>query len=303
MNEIITQFLGGFMYTLKKLSTIIAFIFFSLPVNAAVTITDTNSFNTVSKITNSINQKYGSNKVLVVFDIDNTLLTTGKSDLGGDIWYQWQTDKLLIKPNEGQKVKCLYSDTIPMLYQLLPMTLTEPTVKKLINQLKTNNNTFFALSSRGNETRSATIRELNKYGLDFSKNSLAPQGSKQAPVYFKTLNRPTAYLNGVALTSGVNKGQYIDFLLDKTERKFDALIFVDDGQHNIDTVNETFSSDKYSNMDTQLIHYTKIVNDRIKKNGAVLTQPQAVKMDQDWKALETTLNTIYPERTEGCLSH
>lgn len=291
------------MCTLKKLSTIIAFIFFSLPVNAAVTITDTNSFNTVSKITNSINQKYGSNKVLVVFDIDNTLLTTGKSDLGGDIWYQWQTDKLPIKPNEGQKVKCLYSDTIPMLYQLLPMTLTEPTVKKLINQLKTNNNTFFALSSRGNETRSATTRELNKHGLDFSKNSLAPQGSKQAPVYFKTLNRPTAYLNGVALTSGANKGQYIDFLLNKTKRKFDALIFVDDGQHNIETVKETFSSDKYANMDTQLIHYTKIVNDRIKKNGAVLTQPQAAKMDQDWKALETTLNTIYPERTEGCLSH
>ncbi|MCV6038257.1 DUF2608 domain-containing protein, partial [Escherichia coli] len=29
----------------------------------------------------------------MVFDIDNTLLTSG-TRIGGDIWYQWQTDKL-----------------------------------------------------------------------------------------------------------------------------------------------------------------------------------------------------------------
>ena len=289
------------MKDIKKVMLISA-VAFASSAQAKVNVIEANRYQQIEHHINTLDEKYGAKNVLVVFDIDNTLLTTGSSDLGGDIWYQWQTGKLPIKASKKEKVACLYSDTIPMLYQLLPMKLTEPAVKSVITDLTERGNTFFALSSRGPENRAATERELNKQGLDFSQHSLAPAGATQAPIYVKTFHRPTSYLNGVALTSGADKGKYLDFLLKKTARKFDALIFVDDGKHNIDAVSREFHIDKYQSMDTQLIHYTKVVDDRIKANGAVLTQKQADKMAQDWQKLKQTLDAIYPERAHGCMS-
>jgi len=66
-------------------------------------------------------QQFGAGSVLVVLDIDNTILT-GDSDLGSDIWYQWQTDKLDIKPRPDQKLDkdCLFNEAINLLYELAP---------------------------------------------------------------------------------------------------------------------------------------------------------------------------------------
>jgi hypothetical protein len=63
------------------------------------------AFSYVNKEVVRLNQQYGASNVLVVVDIDNTLLTSSV-DLGGDVWYQWQRGKFDIKPMDEQKVQC-----------------------------------------------------------------------------------------------------------------------------------------------------------------------------------------------------
>ncbi|MBD1577488.1 DUF2608 domain-containing protein [Vibrio sp. S11_S32] len=287
----------SFVFTASVLAVAIA----SFSASAKVTTVETASYNKVANVIQQLDKQYQTKNVLVAFDIDNTLLTSSR-DLGGDIWYAWQTGKLPIKATKEQQVSCLYQDTIPMLYQLLPMKLTEPKAQQVVQDLNQNGQTVIAISARGPENRAATERELHSHKLDFSQHSLAPIGQTQAPIYVEKLDRPTTYMNGVALTTGMHKGKYLEHLLNKTQRHFDSIVFVDDGQANIDALKETFSQAKYDNVDMHLIHYTKVVDDRIAKNGAILTQVQADEMATDWQDLQTTLNAIYPDRAKGCLS-
>ena len=82
-------------------------------------IEEVTTFNQIAPVVQTLNQQYKPENVLIVSDIDNTLLTN-KGGLGGDIWYQWQRGKLAIKPRNDQKVKCLFEDAIGLLYELLP---------------------------------------------------------------------------------------------------------------------------------------------------------------------------------------
>ncbi|NCB61921.1 MAG: DUF2608 domain-containing protein, partial [Gammaproteobacteria bacterium] len=42
----------------------------------------------------------------------------GQLEVGSDIWYQWQTNKLPLKPSTEQKVSCLYEDSIALIYNI-----------------------------------------------------------------------------------------------------------------------------------------------------------------------------------------
>ena len=263
---------------------------------------ETASFNDAVKIVSQKDKKYGSKNVLVVLDIDNTLLT-GTTDLGGDIWYQWQTGKLAIKPKAKDKVSCLYQDTIGLLYELLPMKPTEKIVPSVVSKWQ-KKHTVFALTSRSPGTRFSTERELNRNGMNFENSALTPVGSSKAPLYKGKIKRGFTYIDGVMLTSGQDKGVMLDYVLKKTKHShsFKAIVFVDDSTKNINKVKAAFSKKKYKNVDTTVVHYTKIEDDRIKENGTVLTQKQADKMASDWKKLNTAINTVFPKRSNVCLA-
>ena len=261
---------------------------------------EVDSFAPVVADVASLNEKYGAENVLIVVDIDNTLLTSSV-DLGGDIWYQWQRGKLDIKPKESQKVDCLFQDSIGLLYELVPMNLTEENLPDVISQWQANNNTLFALTSRAPKYRAATERELANKGIDLELTALAPKG-KQPPVYRETLERELSYMKGIMMTTGMNKGEMLDYILKKTGRSYDAFVFVDDSEKNIVNVYEAYK--ERDNIDRNIYHYVRIEKSRETKYGQVLTAAQATKMANDWRELNTTLNTLFPQRnlSEGCLS-
>ena len=126
----------------------------------------TMNYDEINKIIVDKEARHSAEKVLLVFDIDNTLLTSG-TRLGGDIWYQWQTGKLALKPSAEQKVSCLYDNAIALLYELGPMQLTEPQLPELMQQWQ-QKHTAFALTSRAPDTQYATQRELQRNGIDFT---------------------------------------------------------------------------------------------------------------------------------------
>lgn len=261
---------------------------------------EVHSFQDVVSDVSNLSKKYGEAKVLVVLDIDNTILTSSV-DIGGDIWYQWQRGKLELKPSQEQVVSCLFEDSIGLLYELGPMNLTEEKIPAIISGWQANGISLMALTSRAPKYRAATERELVNKGIDFEVTALAPTG-KKSPVYREVKGRELSYMKGVMMTSGMNKGEMLTYLLERTGREFDAIVFVDDSQKNIDNLYQEFES--RGDIDFNIYHYTKVESDRENQYGTVLTESQAEKMANDWNELNRTLNMIFPQRKldSGCLS-
>lgn len=267
----------------------------SAPQNTAISnvkIIETTRFHDVAELAKQKISTYSSQNVLIVVDIDNTLLTS-TSDLGGDIWYQWQREQLSVKPTVEQKVKCLFEDSIALLYELAPMQLTEDDLPAQIQQWQKQGITLFALTSRSPTSRSATMRELTRAGMDMSQTALRAKG-QEALMLQEKLPRNMTYIQGVMMTSGMDKGKMLSYILDKTQRHFDAILFVDDSQKNVDNLYAEFSTK--TNIDMTIFHYTKVEEDRLKAQGSILTQEQANQMAQQWLELNHVLNNIYPAR-------
>lgn len=238
--------------------------------------------------------EYGESQVLVVMDIDNTILTS-HTDLGGDIWYQWQRGELDIKPTEDQKItECFYQDVIGLLYELNTMDLTDTLLPNYITNWQNSGITVFALTSRSPKYRTPTERELKKKNIDLSKSALKTVDGYN-PIYNYSLSRELSYMNGIMMTTGMDKGEMLDHIIGRSGSSFKAIIFIDDTKKNIDNVKRKYNTKK--DIDVTTFYYQKIAEDRIERNGGViLTQDQANKMAQQWAELDNLLKSIFPGR-------
>jgi hypothetical protein len=261
---------------------------------------DTTAFADVVSITASLSRQHGADKVLIVMDIDNTILTS-TTDIGSDVWYQWQTGRLEVKPTSSQKVRCLFEDSIGLLYELSPMRLTEKNLNHIISDWQTSGHTVVALTSRAPQYRAATERELNRNQVNLASSALVPVG-QDTMMFREVKNREISYMQGVMMTSGMNKGEMLQHLLNKTHRDFSAIVFVDDSKKNIDNVYNAYQN--VNNVDMRIFHYTRIEDEREKQFGQVLTQGQADIMAEQWIQLNSTLHQIFPTRNlaQGCLT-
>ena len=257
-----------------------------------VKIVTTTNFQKVDRYVNRLLEQSDASDILIVLDIDDTILTSS-TDLGGDVWYQWQRGKLNIKPTDAQKVDCLFEDSIGLLYELGTTKLTDSIIPNLINNWQEKEIPVFALTSRSPRYRAATERELNRTGIDFTKTALRPEG-EDLPTYRYNLKNEMSYMKGIMMTSGMNKGEMLQHILQKTNQDFESIIFVDDSEKNVYNLEQQF---KNSGIDMTIFHYTKVIEDRKTANGGViLTEDQATKMDMEWKKLNATLKVIFPNR-------
>ncbi len=272
-----------------KLSLYLLILFY-VSAFATVSTEETQSYKDINNYIKTINKKYGSDKVLIVLDIDNTILTSS-AELGGDLWYRWQTKKLSIKPSSEQTIKCLYNDAIVMLYELNPMNLVDENISLLINNWQ-NTNTVIALTSRSPKNRTATERELNKYNIFFEKEPIKDENNRLLILDYK-LSRAFSYINGIMMTTGMNKGIMINRILYRTNRQYEAIVFVDDSVKNIKNVENIFKKDS---INVKLFYYTKVDQERIKKNGSLFTKEDASRLSKEWATLEKNLKLIFPQR-------
>lgn len=184
-------------------------------------------------------------RVLVVFDIDNTLLTTPQ-DLGGDSWYVWK---------RGQDDRKAAGDLLRddgALLALSGMRPTQPDMAALIARLQAKGVAVYALSARGPDLRGATERVLSAAGVDLSR---APEcgpplcikrgrlGAAQIHAAGVRVGwpvtgpfRPVTVSDGVMLVAGQDKGLMLDLLLHSLPTRYDDVWFVDDTPENIDHV-------------------------------------------------------------------
>jgi len=175
-------------------------------------------------------------RTLVVFDIDDTLLTTplvGDSTsqhvfFGSDTWYVWQVEP---RTDAKKKVPCIF-DFLGINYEAATLVPTEPAAKQIVTSGAFDK---LILTSRSPNYREGTERQLHDAEIPLPA-SLTSRASA-----FVTSRDGTAmtYLNGILMTRGYDKGEALFALLRELgiERKYIDVVLVDDGWKNIVQMN------------------------------------------------------------------
>ena len=180
---------------------------------------------------------------LVVFDIDDTLLSTpmieGRKDkrefFGSDSWYGWQSSLDEMDAYKLPKT-CLF-DFLAINYETGTQQATEEKVGGIVDGVSADK---VFLTSRSPDYRGGTERELAQ-----AKIKLPSQLTLDPNVFVR---RPDGtamtYINGIYMTKGANKGEALVALLQKLNlsHKYSDVVLVDDGWKNIQQMSAALSA-------------------------------------------------------------
>ncbi len=199
----------------------------------------TSDLETIVTDAERIAEATGPENVLVVFDIDNTLLAM-EQGLGADQWYEWQKEHVEEACDER-----VVGDRLAVqgaLFFASAMRPTQANAPALVRRLQDAGFPVIALTSRGVEFRLQTFRELRRNGYDFRRSAIGPVAGWPDDFIPDRGTRPARYEDGVFLTTGQHKGAMLKELLQRTGSLLPrAVVMVDDKQDNLDAVRETFS--------------------------------------------------------------
>jgi hypothetical protein len=184
-------------------------------------------------------EQTGKERVLVVFDIDNTILAM-EQGLGADQWYEWQKE---LADDDRCNVRYVGNRFAVQgaLFFASAMRLTQHDAAQQVKTIQESGIPVIALTSRGPEYRLPTFRELRRNGYSFSHSAIGPAGDDILPFMPVENGHLSRYEDGVFMTAGQHKGQMLYALLHKTGTAMPAVIVVaDDKQENLDAVKDTF---------------------------------------------------------------
>jgi len=222
----------------------------------------------------------GPENVLMVFDLDNTLLAM-EQGLGADQWYEWQRDMAKHDNCNPQYV----GDRFAAQGALLFVSAMRPTQQNAASQVSTIQNEGIAViivTSRGQDYRLPTFRELRRNGFHFNRTAIGPAGGYDQPFKPVQGGRMSRYEDGVFMTAGQHKGQMLYALLQKTGTPLPAVIVMaDDKQKNLDAVKQTFSE-----LDVPVRAW------RYSGEDANVANFDSQKSDTEWKSIAPALRQI-----------
>lgn len=248
---------------------------FVFQVSAHEALTTDNHADVVKKAT-ELSAKYGAQKVLVVFDIDNTLLKA-RQPLGSDQWFEWQSDAIAKKTPEA--AFATFDDLLDAqanFYAMSKMDLTQPDLPQLVAALKQNGHTIFLLTSRSPSLRNVTERELLRNGLSFGDQTIMPgipNEFLEAPFKMNV-----SFMNGIFMTAGHHKGEALAYLVKKSGKDFDAIVFADDLVKHTTRVGQTFAASerpevitfRYGHEDANVLEFRNMPKEKINEDTKAL---------------------------------
>lgn len=211
---------------------------------------ETNSVKEIEKKVLEKGKKYGVENVLVVFDIDNTLMAMPQN-FGSDQWFGWQSKNCMKKSAPDYCVATDFGGLLDVqgkIFAMSNMIPSEPQTPSVVKNLQAKGYKFILLTSRGYVYRNSTERALAMNKMNFIESSIGPKKGYAGTFTPYTLKnykkfgltkkdmdkmgnkkpRPVSFMNGVFMTAGLNKGIMLKTLLNKTGSKFKAIIFADD---------------------------------------------------------------------------
>jgi hypothetical protein len=194
-------------------------------------------------------EEFGPQAVLLVVDIDNTVLAMD-DPLGSEQWFDWQVFLWKNQPQSPDLVANSFPGILEVqgrLYERGAMHPPQTDLPAIVRRIQDAGVAAVVLTSRGEDFRGPTERELTRNGFDFSRTALATRDQKKtlympydpaAPaaagisareVSTLKLDKPqqVSYRNGIMMTSGQHKGIMLVTLLHRAAEPVKAVIFVD----------------------------------------------------------------------------
>lgn len=239
---------------MKNLITFLAALLLSSSAFATSQIHTFDNFGKVFEFVETEIEAHGSESLLVVFDLDRTVINAFDCS------------------DSDQEFGNGY---LRFLYGVwnCHSTLTSPILPVMIDRLKSKDVAVMALTARGKRLLNPTLEQLTER-LWFSEDlRISKQVTfETAPLYSEDvrvlefeqqgansmLQKQLVIKNGVAMASGANKGialqAFQKLVGEKEERAFDRIIFVDDDMKNIKNLEEAYAETEES---MSVIHYTE----------------------------------------------
>ncbi len=225
-------------------------------------------------------EQAGKDRVLMVFDIDNTILAM-EQGLGADQWYEWQKELAENDRCSTQNVGNRFAVQGAVFFASA-MRPTQDDAARQVKTIQESGIPVIALTSRGPDYRLQTFRELRRNGYSFAYSAIGPAGADNLPFIPVENGRLSRYEDGVFMTAGQHKGQMLYALLQKTGTDMPAVIVMaDDKQKNLDAVKETFIA-----LDVP-VHAWRYSNEDENVEGF---DPE--KAHAEWTSIETALRQI-----------
>lgn len=198
------------------------------------------------------------NKVVYVFDIDNTLLSLNQN-LGSVQWFRWQ-QKLIQDNIEKDRVATTVDELLTkqgLIYQLSKTHTPETTTAKDLIDLQRTGHPLLYHTSRNTDVRDITERDLKNNNLLPMLNTIGPidgYAGKFTYIDGPENQRPVTFQNGVYMSAGQDKGVWLKLLFEKTSTSVKHLVFVDDELKNLQNVECVFAN----RIPTTLCRYGKL---------------------------------------------
>ena len=225
---------------------------------------------------------YDPEDILVIFDLDNTLLTMS-GDLGSNQWYEWQSEMRDQPGCVPERVNELLA-TQGSLYFAGSMKPTQDDTAAIIRRLQEEEFRVMVLTSRGLDFRLSTFRELRRNNLDFSRSGIPMDKNSRFDnlTYFGNKGRPVLYEDGVFMVAGQDKGIMLETLLQRSDWIWpDAVVAMDDTadkitalKSNLDDLGIPYRLFRYTGMDETVARF----------------DPEAAA--HDWDRIKDSLQTI-----------
>lgn len=235
-------------------------------------------------------------KTLLVFDIDETLLTMSQP-LGSVAWWDWQSQLLSKNKNSSKLVAHTIQNLAEienLLFQLIKMNVTDQYVVPFVKEASEQGTSIMALTARGRESLSVTLNQLTENGFVDKQNQLlfhsnGPKLSNQNTASGGDLNCGSltghvSYYQGIVFLSNQNKGLALRCILANSEKHYDTIMFVDDVANNVDAVAKAFSDQ--ADIKVFNVRYTRGDG---KKQLFLHSEALQAEADMQWKNIQKVL--------------
>ena len=283
------------------------------------------SLSEVQILADRLATQYGADKVLVVFDIDDTLLAN-TADVGSTAWWNWQSGLAKSNTNKIPFTELLAANGV--MFSLSDMKLAEgQTTINVFKHLTSGGFPVFALTARGPDNRDATMRELHDQGLDFTTapecgvplcakrgqlngdGLIAPLARKRfgfadgakthdlgAGEIKISSHRNASVSDGVMMVAGQSKGIMLRLLVDSfpSADRPKAIIFVDDSAKNVTNLKAT--SPAYIE-DLHIIHYQAMTHEQ---TDFLTNRARQNKALGDLKRISNTVCSVLNNQAQIC---
>jgi hypothetical protein len=186
----------------------------------------------IADIYKYINHDEYNNNTLVMFDLDNTLITPPlHSDLGSDQWFYAMYQKKL---DEGIEAQQAIDSVLPVYKQAIAEINFEPVehdTVAVVSHLQQKGVHVIGLTARSIDLAYRTIEQLAHIGIDFGKDH------QECPIPYGT-GKPALYMDGIIFSGNYSKGEVVASWLKETNYKPKKIIFIDDKLKNLVAVEE-----------------------------------------------------------------